>query len=519
MKYLVYKLVTIAIVMFQLEIFAQVNFTESQIIFSETQLGDTATEIIILKNYTNKPFKFDSIIVINANGYVISNIGEGIEPNEEINIEIKFIPTHNITYRSHLIVTVENGSMAMIELLGNGKTPLDYYQSTFNLFEKELFDELRKITGQGYVNLGYNTARDRMYGEIDNHDGFITCVYTGRKAQFNTRAGANTNSMNTEHTWPQSFFNRREPERADLHHIFPCDVNANNVRANYPFANVSNPTWTEGGSKLSNQLFEPRNEHKGLLSRSMLYFIIRYSNTGNFWGNQEQYFKKWNKDFMPDSLEILRNDNIFKYQKNRNPFSDHPEFVERISNFANPQARVLFQEIYSTSDEVKYSQADLNQQYSSFYLINKGNTPLSNVTTSGLEQWFTQIDIADYYIKIKFDSTVLIHQSFIDSLVINYGVDQKYVLKVHYNHDSTAQLDQIYLPFKLYFQNYSQHIIWEGLPQSTTSITVIGTDGSILIKDKTIHNYLNISNLTNGLYFVEIRQNGHSFYQKVPIFR
>ena len=58
-----------------------------------------------------------------------------------------------------------------------------------------------------------------MYGHIDNDDscsecpttGCVECVYTGRIGCFNTRAGANDNSFNCEHTWPQSFFCENEP--------------------------------------------------------------------------------------------------------------------------------------------------------------------------------------------------------------------------------------------------------------------------------------------------------------------
>lgn len=39
---------------------------------------------------------------------------------------------------------------------------------------------------------------------------------------------------------------------------------------------------------------------------------------------------EWHKADPVDSFEIRRNDVIYSFQKNRNPFIDHPEYVESI---------------------------------------------------------------------------------------------------------------------------------------------------------------------------------------------
>ncbi|MFT5725391.1 MAG: deoxyribonuclease-1 [Bacteroidia bacterium] len=193
-------------------------------------------------------------------------------------VMIHFKPVHNISYNSELVVIsqTKTGSLS-IDLKGDGKYST-YYASTFNLFEQDLKDELKTVVSKGYKNLGYNGARDAMYGSIDNKSGKVECVYTGRVATFNSRSGANSNSFNCEHTWPQSLFNKNEPERADIHHLFPTDVNANGRRSNYAFGLVSNPSWSEGGSKLSGNTFEPRDAQKGDCARAMMYFAIRYQN-------------------------------------------------------------------------------------------------------------------------------------------------------------------------------------------------------------------------------------------------
>ena len=84
----------------------------------------------------------------------------------------------------------------------------------------------------------YNEARDAMYGSIDNKNGNVVCVYTGLTVTANTRGGAFDSGINTEHTWPQGFFDREEPMRGDIHHLFPTRVEANSARSSYPFDEI-----------------------------------------------------------------------------------------------------------------------------------------------------------------------------------------------------------------------------------------------------------------------------------------
>ncbi len=200
-----------------------------------------------------------------------------------------------------------------------------------------------------------------MYGSVDNDDtcsecpvtGCVECVYTGRIGCFNTRAGATANNFNCEHTWPQSFFSEAEPMRSDLFQIAPCDMTANNNRGNLDFGVVVSTTWTQGGSKLGTDstgqtVFEPRDIQKGNVARVHFYFIIRYS--GNYVGytdpgKMEAHFRDWHVADPPDAAELLRNDDVYALQNNRNPFIDHPAFADRISSFFGTAVRSLEPEI------------------------------------------------------------------------------------------------------------------------------------------------------------------------------
>lgn len=254
--------------------------------------------------------------------------------------EVSLTPYQNILYKGVIAVYANvTPGLQIVELKGSGKFKEAYYATTFNLWDEALKAELKKITGQGYVSLGYNTARDYMYGTIDNKNGWVTCVYTGRTAQFNTRSGATANNFNCEHTWPQSLFSSNEPMKSDIHHLYPTDDAANSKRDNDPFGIVSNPSWSVGGSKWANNTFEPRNEQKGNTARSMLYMAMRYENYSGFLTSQEQVLRNWCSTFLPDAAAIARNEAIYGYQKNRNPFVDHPEYLDRILSISTTANR------------------------------------------------------------------------------------------------------------------------------------------------------------------------------------
>lgn len=178
-------------------------------------------------------------------------------------------------------------------------------------------------------DLGYREARKALFTDIDNFDGTIECVYTGRQMQ-NITSIPNANNMNTEHTWPQSQ-GATGTAKSDIHHLFITDSKANSVRGSYPFGWVTNPDWEQGGSCRGGKKFQPRPCHRGNVARAIFYFAIRYNKRVH--ASQEAALRQWHKDDPVDEAERNRNDAVFKYQRNRNPFVDRPNFVEQISDF------------------------------------------------------------------------------------------------------------------------------------------------------------------------------------------
>lgn len=228
--------------------------------------------------------------------------------------------------------------------------PQGYYTLAQGKTGQALLSALHGIIYK-HTDLGYNGAREVMFGKVDDYDNndTVECVYTGREATRIDGTGAAKNAnMNTEHTWPQSL-GAEGSAKADLHHLFPTDIDTNGARSSYPFGDVAKtiktfPTLDSTGESVlgtdaqGHQVFEPRDSHKGNVARALLYFYTCYSvgtrgslNLKNF-QLEKNVLVKWSKLDPVDQEEQDRNDRVFAAQGNRNPYIDHPEWVEAVGN-------------------------------------------------------------------------------------------------------------------------------------------------------------------------------------------
>ncbi|MEW5798467.1 MAG: endonuclease [Bacteroidota bacterium] len=322
---------------------------------------------------------------------------------------IYFSSPHNLTYYDFAFVETNlTSGTVVVPLSGTKKYPETLYKSTQGLSGESLKTVLKTIAQQGHTTLGYTTARDRMYGNIDSNNGIdsVECIYTGRKAKFNTRAGATTNNFNAEHTWPQSKFGSVDPMQSDIHHLFSSDEVANSTRSNYAFGKVvSNVSWSVGGSKLGIgyggvTVFEPRDAHKGDCARAMFYFIVRHANHGNFWTESpyaESAFREWNRNFPPTQKSKNRNNGIAQYQGNRNPFVDHPEFVDRINNFGGTATVPSAGVIIASPRTVEFGTIDfVGSSDRTLVLANNGNKDVSITSIAVSHPAFSLTDTITY---------------------------------------------------------------------------------------------------------------------------
>jgi len=185
----------------------------------------------------------------------------------------------------------------------------------------------------------------------DNPGGVSPYLYIYGRGQECGNYNSEADCFNREHSFPKSWFGDASPMLSDLFHLYPTDGYVNNRRANYPFGETKSPTWVSGnGSEVgpgswpgySGIIFEPINEYKGDFARTYFYMATRYSGEDAGWPGSDMVTgaepKSWAKEMLlswhrndpVSTKEINRNNEVFKFQGNRNPFIDNPEFAQKI---------------------------------------------------------------------------------------------------------------------------------------------------------------------------------------------
>ena len=227
-----------------------------------------------------------------------------------------------------------------------------------NLEGDELLDNL-VAAYKPAITLTYNEARDSLFGRIDNPNDSLTCVYTGYKIYLDPTLDPTTaafqndgpDAINAEHTYPQSL-GAEGLARADMHNIYPTRKDVNGARGNDPFAEIpDNQTdvwWIQNQSQgnIPNQnmedyseeivgQFEPREDHKGNVARSMFYFYTMYkaqadAQNNTYFSSQVQALCDWHYQDPANYREFVRTKSIAKYQDDKpNPFVIDCTLAER----------------------------------------------------------------------------------------------------------------------------------------------------------------------------------------------
>ena len=240
--------------------------------------------------------------------------------------------------------------------------PANYYNSANGLTGNQLKVALHNIV-KGHTSISYAQLWNAFWSTDNKGNGIVWDMYSDNpngtppyiyylgQDQCGNYSGEG-NCYNREHSWPSSWFNDQNTPRTDLHHIFPTDGYVNNRRGNYAFGEVRSASWTSrNGSKLgacktpgfSGTVFEPIDEYKGDFARAIMYMSVRYYSEDNSWGSSDMTTKseikpwaidmllRWNDLDPVSAKEKERNEAIYNdYQRNRNPFVDHPEYARMI---------------------------------------------------------------------------------------------------------------------------------------------------------------------------------------------
>lgn len=252
----------------------------------------------------------------------------------------------------------------------------DYYHKIdfYGVDKKELYKKLNQLVTGTHVNqLPYNSkTRDYLYSRVDlQMDGMLKSIYSGKekdpeqvikedyeikrkrteaygklsKSDLKTdyeiqKAMASIvseNMYNTEHVVPQSWFDKANPMKGDLHHLFTCEKDCNSLRSNHPYYDfvdyppkMMTETIKMRCGKYEDNKFEPESG-KGEVARATLYFLLRYPRKISRYSSEDiEMLLKWHRKHHVSIYEKRRNKEIFNIQKNRNPLIDFPEHADQI---------------------------------------------------------------------------------------------------------------------------------------------------------------------------------------------
>ena len=225
----------------------------------------------------------------------------------------------------------------------------------------------------GHTKIPYTASSTDTWDVLEQADqdplntSRILDVYRNRSFP---KYGGGNNSYNREHTWPNSYGFPDDGwsnlPYSDCHHLFLCDISYNGARGSRVFADCASgctayPTDTHDGVSGVNYtrndspqgVWETWQDRRGDVARAMFYMDVRYegdsgsepdliltddlalimsSQTGDNepvgYMGYVSILLEWHAQDPVDEKERLRNDVVYQYQGNRNPFIDHPEWVD-----------------------------------------------------------------------------------------------------------------------------------------------------------------------------------------------
>lgn len=327
-------------------------------------------------------------------------------------------------------------SFLLLAMMLQAQAPANYYDGTIGLTGAALKTKLSQIISNGAIDNGYGglylgyetTDVDHTY----ENDGTVLDMYSENPTgpdpynyQVNKKKcgsyASEGDCYNREHVVPQSFFNSDSPMVSDINFIRPTDGKVNNMRNNYPFGLVSNPSFTSlNGTKVGTSgtpgyqgiVCEPIDEFKGDIARMIFYFVTRYESklstfkSGDMLGNttypglttwERDILVLWNTQDPVSANEIERNNASYAFQKNRNPFIDHPEWVQLIwgsqtadTEAPTPATNLTLSNTTTNSVDLSWTASTDNIGVAYYKVFVNGvfkvNSSSTNITVHGLKQ-------------------------------------------------------------------------------------------------------------------------------------
>lgn len=311
-----------------------------------------------------------------------------------------------------------------VTALGAGaQIPLDYYAPLYGLTGRDLKQAVHEIVNDDVKMLSYGSGTTKTWWAFYVTDmaegGLVRDRYSAEEFRFGNR-GSSVSGMNIEHSFPKSWWGGSENNAyKDLYNLMPCQTTINNHKSNYPMANVDVEWRGNGVTRVGTRngdpqtqayrYWEPGDQWKGDFARGYFYMATAYQ---NFTWSGDQSVRILNTEAYPtlqewaytlyldwaeadgvDETETVRNNNVEKFQGNRNPFVDFPNLAhyiwgDSIGEPFNPLTSVKSQ-AFTGGATIREKDSTPSELYASTFLGDEGGctVELAPGSASGIRVW------------------------------------------------------------------------------------------------------------------------------------
>ncbi|MEL6988655.1 MAG: endonuclease, partial [Bacteroidota bacterium] len=310
--------------------------------------GDTSLSIAIGENNVGTQISI-----------VDDNLDEG---DEVIKIQFDSLPEGFLPLNNNIEVRVVDNDFTIAAFgtpinptydIVEQSVPNSYYNSLNGKADDDLREALQELLSdsssvrtQTYADV-IDILNEADQNPLNSNEVWLVYSEEGRpKLDFQTSSD-NTGKWNREHTYPRSRgdFGGREGDdiadgidifwetnadslrhaNSDAHALRAADAVENSNRGNQHYGEYTGPAGNQGS-------------FLGDVARSVLYMDVRYNDlaiVNGFPAEDGQLgdlatLLDWHRNDPPDDYEMNRNNVVYQWQNNRNPFIDEPDLVEHL---------------------------------------------------------------------------------------------------------------------------------------------------------------------------------------------
>lgn len=242
----------------------------------------------------------------------------------------------------------------LLAFAASASIPKGYYNAINAKKNSELKTAVRNVIYDHTTVSSYNSLPN-YFKKTDKKTVGSTDYWWDMYSSTQRKISDGFSGLNREHSFPKSWWggDTDTPAYVDLNHLYPGDGSANQSKSNWPLGIVQSATFDNGVSKIgtpvsgqgggASKVYEPADEYKGDFARTYFYMATCYQDltwtytymvsnnvypTFNTWAIN--LLLQWHRDDPVSQKEIDRNEVVYSYQNNRNPFIDYPELAEYI---------------------------------------------------------------------------------------------------------------------------------------------------------------------------------------------